>query len=145
MNNRKLKTLLINKEFQLTFIIFSAVILTLLSLGYLFSIHLFFDKFYSLGQENGLSSNHIFFEFLTKQKSDIYTFFAVTYVTALLIFLFISFKISHKVAGPLYRLNEHLKEIEQTGVIRNIKFRDGDYFMEIQDNFNKAIKKINEK
>lgn len=145
MNNRKVKSLLINKEFQLTFIILNGVLLTLLTLGYALAIYLFFDNFFTLGLENGLSEDHIFFQFISKQRTDIFIFFTITYISSLILFLYISFKISHKVAGPLYRLNEHLKEVVETGSLKEIKFRKGDYFMEIQDNFNKMVERTNAK
>ena len=144
MNNRKLNSILINKEFQLTFIIFNGLLLTLLTAGYGIAIYLFFEKFYHLGYENGLDSSHIFFQFISNQRLEIFIFFSVTYIISLLLFLYISFKISHRVAGPLYRLNEHLKAINATGKLEEINFRKGDYFTEIQDNFNKVVKRINE-
>jgi hypothetical protein len=48
--------------------------------------------------------------------------------------------LSHKVAGPLYRLTQHLKRSSPEN-IKPVQFRKGDYFPEIQDAFNEFIKR----
>ena len=54
---------------------------------------------------------------------------------------YIGFVISHRIAGPLYRFNNHLNKIAETGEFGPIKFRDGDFFIELTESFNKAIKR----
>lgn len=50
--------------------------------------------------------------------------------------------LSHKVAGPLGRMEEHLKKITSTKNIEPLKFRTGDFFIELEDAFNQFIEKI---
>jgi sensor histidine kinase YesM len=44
--------------------------------------------------------------------------------------------LSHKIAGPLYKLQNYLRDIREGGEIRNLFFRDGDNFHEIAEEVN---------
>ncbi len=144
-NNRKLNQILINKEFQMKFIVINGILITVMSLIYGISIKFFFNKFIALGKSAGLPADHVFFDFISKQSSEILLFFLLTYLIVLMIFLYASLKMSHKVAGPMYRLRLHLDEISQAnGKLKEIKFRENDYFLEIQESFNRVVKKQNE-
>ena len=61
-----------------------------------------------------------------------------------LVFLLCLF-LSHKIAGPLYKLTMFLQDIRHTGEIRNLKFRDGDNFIELADEVNKTMDFISSK
>jgi hypothetical protein len=50
--------------------------------------------------------------------------------------------LSHKVAGPLYRLRTSIEAMEAEGALKPIKFRDGDYFQEIPILFNRMVEKV---
>lgn len=49
---------------------------------------------------------------------------------------------SHRVAGPLYRLEKTLAELAQ-GDVKNIRFREGDEFREFEHLVNQLAKKMN--
>ena len=51
---------------------------------------------------------------------------------------------SHKIAGPIYKLNTFLKKIPELGVLQTMHFRDGDYFRDLEDSYNAAIISIQE-
>ena len=52
-------------------------------------------------------------------------------------------KLSHRVAGPIYRLNQHLKSIaDDPKKLRTISFRKGDYFEDVETNFNRMVESI---
>ncbi len=44
---------------------------------------------------------------------------------------------SHRVAGPLHRLQRHMADISEGKTVSDLKFREGDYFPELADQFNK--------
>lgn len=50
--------------------------------------------------------------------------------------------ISHKIAGPLFNLKRHLKEIRESGEYKEVKFRKKDYFHDLQDEINEFISHI---
>lgn len=46
-------------------------------------------------------------------------------------------------AGPLYRLNYHLKSIaDDPRQLRPIQFRKGDHFEEVEENFNRMVESL---
>ena len=140
MSNRLVTKILINKKFQFKFVLVNTALVTLMSLGYLLAIKLFFNKFFDMGQKAGFPEGHVFFKFVEKQQGEIYSMFLITYLIVLIVFAFVSLKMSHKVAGPFYRMNMHLKEIAKSGgKLVPIKFRKNDDFLEIQDSFNEVV------
>lgn len=63
-------------------------------------------------------------------------------LVSLIIITIGAYIISNKVSGPLYRLREELKKMNANGDIHSIKFRKGDYILDIQDEFNKLSDKL---
>lgn len=61
-----------------------------------------------------------------------------------LVMLLLSIVISHKIAGPVYRLERELKEISEGDYSRRIKFRSNDELQEIADGINKILEHISE-
>lgn len=51
----------------------------------------------------------------------------------------ISIFISHKIAGPLYKLQNYLRNIREGGEITNLFFREGDNFPEIAEEINSVM------
>ncbi len=51
---------------------------------------------------------------------------------------------SHKIAGPIHKLKTHLQSMRSGEVVRDITFRQSDYFSELADEFNKTFHLIQE-
>lgn len=64
--------------------------------------------------------------------------FAAAGVISLLILTLGGIYISHKVAGPLYRLKKNLEQSSMKN-LKSVGFRKGDYFTDIKDAFNAFI------
>ena len=47
--------------------------------------------------------------------------------------------LTHRVAGPLYKLESYLKKFTEGEPIEHLKFRKGDHFHEIAEEYNKAM------
>ena len=48
--------------------------------------------------------------------------------------------LSHRVAGPIYKLNQYLLEAAKTGRLKpGLKFRSGDHFHELADSYNAMV------
>jgi hypothetical protein len=137
----KRKVLLINPNFQLRFMAFMVgVSLVAISIFY-FANHFFFNEFVQQGKDLGLPADHSFFEFIGEQRARMTVIFAVT---ALIEFFFISLAglfISHRIAGPLYRLHKYLSDIASGKDVGKVSFRKKDFFPELADATNKALKK----
>ena len=62
--------------------------------------------------------------------------------TCLTFFICIFF--SHKIAGPLYKLQKHLKLLREDNNPGNLFFRKGDYFQELADDVNETFTHLEE-
>ena len=47
--------------------------------------------------------------------------------------------LSHKMAGPIFRLEKHLEEINETGEVKLIRFRKNDYLQNLELQINKTF------
>lgn len=133
------KTLLINKPFQLSILGWFTLLSVVLIFNFYFVIWYFFYTFKNDAIAAGLPRGHVFFTFLNEQKHFIDQVFFVLSGIAFLLIIFGGLFLSHKVAGPLHRLTEHLKSHSKEN-ITPLQFRKSDYFLEIEEAFNDFIK-----
>lgn len=134
------KIFLINKPFQLSILGWFSVMAVLLVLTFYSTIWYFFYNFKKEAVAAGLPPGHVFFAFLNEQKVAIDHVFIFSSGVAFILLAVGGIFLSHKVAGPLHQLTEHLKNHNKEN-IPPLQFRKGDYFVEVQDAFNDFIKK----
>ena len=136
------KKYLINPKFQLSFIMFSSIV-ALLSLTVFFvAVQAFFFRLNYRGQAIGIPDGHIFYRFIQDQQYNMLLTFAVAAIVVLIISATGALLLSNKVAGPLYRLVVDLKKMNKSGEIQYIKFRKGDFFIEVEGEVNNLIDKF---
>ncbi|MBI2520552.1 MAG: hypothetical protein HYV97_09040 [Bdellovibrio sp.] len=60
---------------------------------------------------------------------------------AVMYFLFFAggLYLSHKIAGPIYKLQKHLRESREQGKLDHVSFRPGDFFSELSDEYNAFV------
>jgi sensor histidine kinase YesM len=136
-NGNSRKILLINPAFQLSVLGFMAGIA-----GFVIAIFYgawFFRKFAMQGRELGLPADHVFFEFLREQSNTMNLIFAITSLLALVGIAVAGLILSHRIAGPLYRLRKHLDAVAAGTTLGDVKFREKDYFPEVADAYNRQI------
>ena len=51
-------------------------------------------------------------------------------------------KLSHRVVGPLVRVRHTLQEMAAGEAVRPLKFREGDYLLELRDDFNAMLESL---
>ncbi len=51
----------------------------------------------------------------------------------------VSILISHKIAGPMYKMTMFLRSIREGGAIHELTFRDGDQFEEVAEELNETL------
>lgn len=139
MRNRKFKNYFINPSFQWEFVrgmlMLSFVIVAIVYGANYYFFYLFAQK----GSALGLAPNHVFFGFLASQKTTMNGIFVITAFIVVVLVVIRGIVFSHRIAGPLYRLNQDLIEMSRTGRLRRIKFRNGDYFLELPESFNAVV------
>ena len=128
---RKRKIYLINPQFQLKFSSSVAFIIIGVSIIYPIIIIQMMDFF--IQKQGGFTP-----EIFDKRQSLLLTIvgWQIGYIITMFI---ICIFFSHKIAGPLYKLNMYLKKIANNERVDRIRFRKGDYFPELAENFNNAM------
>lgn len=135
------KKFLINKQFQIQFML-SLLLISVCSMSVIYLANdYFFYTYLQKGEALNLPPDHPFFLMILEQKQfmkNVFIFVAGSISTiACLWGLFYS----HKIAGPLYRLERYFAQaaIDQTTLKKKIAFRENDFFQEIPDSINKYI------
>ena len=142
MATRKISTYLINPKFQFKMMFLFFWPLIGLSVANLIAVQMFFDKLKDQGRSAGFSADHVFFVFLDKQYQSLFSNLSASFVVASLFFIGLGFYFSHRVAGPLHRMKISMEKMRTEKKLNSIQFRDGDYFQEIKDEFNRLIQSI---
>lgn len=140
--HRKKSSLLINPKFQWTLIGYASFIAALILLAVYGLFSFGFHEFVQIGTQAGLPTDHVYFQFIRMQET---TFLRVIAAIALLIAVILivgGLIISHKIAGPVYRMQKELLSMAEKEPIelRNINFRKGDFFPELAEAFNSLVK-----
>ena len=103
----------------------------------------FFWKFAQKGRSMGFDENHIFFKFLNEQRWSLDVIYLVTAVIACGILLAHGLYLSNRVAGPLHRLNQYLRNMLDGRENAPLSFREKDYFQELTQSVNEAAEAAN--
>ena len=104
----------------------------------------FFWKFSQLGVEMKLEPNHVFFQFISAQKTQLSFTYAIVSVVVFTILALGGLFLSHRVAGPLYRLCSHFDEFNKGKDVGPVSFRKGDFFLEVPEHVNPVFMKRRE-
>lgn len=130
---------LVNPRFQLSFLLFSAGSAAVTAAIFYIASMYFFWKFESLGRTIGLPEGHVFFRFIAEQRSSMTLVLLAFSVLALGFLLVAGLVMSHRVAGPLYRMHQHLLRVAETRADAPLRFRSKDYFQEIPAAYNRRF------
>lgn len=140
--NSKRKIILINPEFQLK-IIGTIAYFFLGIIGLFYSMNWYF--FYQLKQNGvkaGIPMNSDYFTFIANSSRHFNILFFSTTLVAMLIIYYFGLLISHRIAGPLYKINKTIDEVIETQMKIKIQLRKDDYFHEHADKINNLLEKI---
>ena len=138
------KKWIINPKFQIGFILkVNLVFALVIFIFYAANLH-FFRVYMQLGKKIGLPESHIFFVFIKDQFHQMNSIFIITSVSVFVGVCLLGALFSHRIAGPLYRLNKHFLEIANGKPVSEVHFRDTDYFQELAESYNKHLHSITE-
>ena len=93
----------------------------------------------------GVSVDSPLFELVDVQRHLTHAVFAFTSVVVILMIFFGALFLSHRVAGPIYRLQRELEKLAEDSKLNEIKFRKDDYFPELAVTFNEVLAKREKK
>lgn len=131
----------IHRKFQLSVLLYAAC-LVLLTIGTIYVAHLYhYSTLISRGHALGLGEGHIYYKLIREQKEMMSETLAYASLIMTALIGAFSVLISHKVAGPIHRLVKYLEAgaTPSQGAPEPLKFRSGDYFLEIPQALNKFI------
>ena len=137
-NNRRIY--IINPDFQYRFCLILCGIAFVISLIYPLVV---FDIINMLQTDyeqvsSMLPANAPSIDFEEIKKGTMFLLFMV--VVAILCLTFVlGILISHKIAGPMYKMTMFLQKIREGGVIHELTFRDGDQFEEVAEELNETL------
>ena len=134
------KRLLINPGFQFRFMVWMSA----LAIGVVAVMHLahqwFFFQLREQARVAGLQADHVFYRFIESRQTELDAITILSFIGVVGVVSVVGLVLSHKIAGPMYRLRVHLEECASTRTPRPLKFRDGDFFTEIPDAYNLQFK-----
>lgn len=128
--NRKIKNILIEPALQLRLMsyfvaLFALTIITLYLVNYYF-----FATLKGKAMAVGIPLEHVFFSYLNDQKSMLdRLFFFLAFLNFLFLFV-VGFIVSHRVAGPYFKLKRHLKNLNADSP--DLRLRNHDLLRDIE-------------
>ncbi|MBL6989812.1 MAG: hypothetical protein ISR65_08535 [Bacteriovoracaceae bacterium] len=132
----------INPSFQLRFMGFMIFGLILSIMSFYVADIYFFNSLVAFGKQKGLEEGHIYFQLIKEQHGLLNNIFVVSRMIVFCIVLVSSLFLSHRVAGPLYHLNNFLKKATNSDNLEDLeklKFRKRDFFKELPESVNQFI------
>lgn len=132
---------LINKKFQLKFAFFVCSWIFVLSMVYPIIIYTIFEYFLK-GLQTGGGIPTLTADKAKAIESQVLMLLGVLQLLFLAITFMLSIFLSHRIAGPLYKLRKSMEEVARGNFDLRITFRKNDHFMEMQDTFNDMIQHL---
>lgn len=137
--SEKRRNLLINRQFQIRFAFFVCSWLLPLSLVYPVIIYKFFDIFINYVVTDASVAARTAVESTRQQMFWLLVFFQLLFLAVTFV---ISLFMSHRIAGPLYKLSRFFDEVGRGHLNQDLHFRKQDYFTDLAADFNLMLKGI---
>ena len=141
------KKFLINIDFQVQFIA-SLLLISVVSMSIIYLANdYFFHTYMQKGQLLNLPPDHPYFLMIHEQKRFMTKVFLAVALSISSIAIVWGLFYSHKIAGPLYRLQRYFTDAASLNseIQSKIYFRDNDFFQEVPISINLYIDSVNEK
>jgi hypothetical protein len=122
---------IINPAFQYKFCLIVCAIVLLGSAIYPLSIYDIFNSIISQQPTEAASFQQMRNELLMTLGLIEFFFLGIVFIACIFM--------SHKVAGPMYKLQNHLTNIKNGGEVKPVFFRDGDNFPEVAEEVNEVL------
>ena len=130
------KVLLINPSFQFRFMAWMGGLAVAVIMVFHLSHLWFFYQLRDQAKLAGLPADHTLFQFISDRQSEMDSILFMTFAVVIVLVATIGLVLSHKIAGPMYRLRKHFEACARDGKIKEFNFRQGDYFQEVPEAYN---------
>lgn len=140
MAKYKRRIYLINPPFQIRFSLYICFLLFLSSLIYPLTIYDLMSNFMEYGKQFAPELETQ----LSEKRWTLIVILSLWQLGFIAMTFIICIFLTHKVAGPLYKLMMFFSAIRDGRDNGNLKFREGDYFQEVAEGYNEAFAKLKE-
>lgn len=129
VKERSWTNILINRPFQLKLIGYFVLLFILTTISLYSTTFLFFWNLRNKGLNVGIPEGHAFYQFLLNQKHDLDMLFIGLAAFNFVLLLTVGFIVSHRIAGPIHKLKQHLQDPN----LKNepLQLRQTDFFKEL--------------
>jgi DNA integrity scanning protein DisA with diadenylate cyclase activity len=132
------KNFLINPQFQLSVVgFFTALAILIVAIVYYFQVN-FFEKIKSQVMTEGIPANSPIIQFLDQQKHELILQTTIASAVVVLLMIVGGLLLSHRVAGPIYRLRVYFEKNENLNG-KKLVFRKNDFFKELETPINNQL------
>lgn len=136
------RILVINRPFQLRFCVYISAWVAALCFIYPLIVANLFDYFARYMQ---MDPGHADVGVLFSTRKSVVTLLIVTEGVFLMLTFLLSVFMSHRIAGPLYKLRKNMDEFSKGNFDRKLAFRKKDYFPELAADFNQMVRNVRER
>ena len=136
------KNYFVNPRLQLQLVLGANVLaiisaLLIATLNYYVQSHL-----QNYGSTLGLPPGHPYSDFLAQREAQFDLLCLVIGIVQFALFNVAAIFLSHRIAGPLYRLERHLLDVATGKEPRDVNFRKGDYYQPLAEACNKVMARM---
>jgi len=133
----------INKRFQLRFVVFMDLV-AFGVIGVFYGASCFFysdlQNLPEMMPHLSVTEHQAIIEILSQRQQQLSRVFAASSFIVLGTLTLLGVLYSHRIAGPLYRLTRQLEALAAGGEPQPLVFREGDFFQEIPEAYNKHLR-----
>jgi methyl-accepting chemotaxis protein len=140
-NNRKIKNFLINKKFQIKYLVSHLALAFVLIASYCFVFYKYINENYQVLVDLAPMSDDVK-KLLYGELHQIYFLLAIFTLVFLIGIGLLSLLFSHRIAGPLHQLNNICRSIAKGNEATRLKFRGTDEFKDVEKSFNLMVERI---
>ena len=133
------KQFFINPRFQLLMIAFSVglgVIVTIV----LYVANLYLFQSIAGGEYAEFLQDSAMMELIEEDVSRFWTSILCAALGVFILLGFAALLISHRIAGPIYKIQKHMKEVISGSQKNECHFRENDFFPELADSYNELLR-----
>lgn len=141
LGNRRRITV-IDKKFQIRFASYMCLWIVALCFIYPFIIKSLFDYFFRLTAHDPMGPD---LDSLYRVRKEVITLLLLTEAAFLTMTFMLVIFVSHRIAGPLYKLRQAMAAFASGDLRFPLKFRTKDYFQNIADDFNRMVGQIRDR
>ena len=136
---------IIYPQFQLSLILLHVLLIVGIFSMVAFQVYRSFSDLKAAATAAQLPPNHAYFRMIDQHAQQVYDYVLIAFVVGLVVSIIANLLISHRIAGPFYRLRRYFIEMAHTGHFLPVSFRKGDFFSDLPAAINAALKKISQR